>query len=161
MQEAKGLLQPYTNPPRAMELQWMKMYTSEAALKIPDRSIFVDARHDYCGTSEDLNTWWPKLRGNGILAGHDYLTAAEARPQDWSKCHDGSVHEGAVKGAVDDFATKHGLTVTVTWQEPMWSTWVMRKPSDNPCPPDQGKSPEPAPTVVEITQAYSETNPPA
>ena len=31
------------------------------------------ARHDYCGVKEDLETYWPKLRRGGILAGHDYL----------------------------------------------------------------------------------------
>ena len=27
--------------------------------------------------------WWPKLRPGGIMAGHDYMSAAEAGGQDW------------------------------------------------------------------------------
>lgn len=42
---------------------------------------------------EDLQTYWPKLRSGGILAGHDYLDAGEVaemskghpRPQDWTR----------------------------------------------------------------------------
>ena len=32
---------------------------------------------------EDLLLWWPKLRAGGIMAGHDYMSAAEAGEQDW------------------------------------------------------------------------------
>lgn len=31
-------------------------------------------------------------------------------------CADGSRHEGAVKGAVDEFAAAHGLSVLVTYK---------------------------------------------
>jgi hypothetical protein len=43
---------------------------------------------------------------------------------------DGSRNEGAVKGAVQDFATSHGLAVTVAYQEDgnPWKSWMMRKP---------------------------------
>ena len=39
--------------------------------------IYVDARYDYPGVKEDLETWWPKLKQGGIMAGDDYLTAKE------------------------------------------------------------------------------------
>ena len=61
------------------------------------------------------------------MAGHDYVS--DMGGQDWSKCMDGSVHNGAVKGAVLEFAMEKGLHVTVAWVEPhSWRTWVIRKP---------------------------------
>lgn len=74
--------------------------------------------NDYCGVASELGALWPKLRRGGLLAGHSYLTAAEAREvapaEDWATCGDGSRREGAVKGAVDDFAWRHGLTLAVS-----------------------------------------------
>jgi len=67
------------------------------------------------------------------MAGHDYMNAgAQALKdtnQDWSVCDDGSVHPGAVKGAVDEFALNNGLTVAVTYREPNWPSWLVVKPS--------------------------------
>lgn len=67
------------------------------------------------------------------MAGHDYMTAvtqAQRDPnQDWSICGDGSIHPGAVKGAVDEFATSHSLTVAVTYRQPDWPSWLMVKPT--------------------------------
>jgi hypothetical protein len=65
-----------------------------------------------------------------MLAGHDYLTAAEVRVidpgQDWSVCADGSRQESAVKGAVDEFAAAHGLQVQRTTKE-TWPSWFCFK----------------------------------
>lgn len=33
-----------------------------------------------------------------------------------------------MKGAVDEFAAAHGLSVLVTYNEPAFPTWVARKP---------------------------------
>jgi hypothetical protein len=109
----------------------MRMFTSEAAGKIADNSldfIYVDARHDYCGVMEDLIAWYPKLRIGGIFAGHDYLNADEVKrisaDQDWSLCQDGTVNRGAVKGAVQEFAAKIGVTkilqTSETWPSFYW-----------------------------------------
>jgi hypothetical protein len=48
--------------------------------------ICIDANHTYESVKEDILVWLPKLKKNGILAGHDYFT---------------SVHPG-VKKAVDE-----------------------------------------------------------
>ena len=45
----------------------------------------------------------------------------------------GTRNEGAVKGAVLDFAAGRGLTVAVTYAETVphhnpWATWLIRKP---------------------------------
>jgi len=34
--------------------------------------VFIDAAHDYESVKADINSWMPKLKLNGILAGHDY-----------------------------------------------------------------------------------------
>lgn len=120
-QETMKRLEPFKE-----KLRVFRMFTSEAAKKIPDESldyIYVDARHDYCGAKEDIELYWPKLRKGGLMAGHDYLVAEEVPGQDWAICQDGSRHPGAVKGAVDEFAAKNKLQVTVTYQENMVSKW--------------------------------------
>ncbi|KAI3438686.1 hypothetical protein D9Q98_001106 [Chlorella vulgaris] len=115
--------------------QFKRMYTTEAAKQIPDNSldyVYVDARHDYCGVMEDLQAYWPKLRSGGIFAGHDYIDAhyhaLKATNQDWSVCMDGTVNFGAVKGAVNEFAEAHGLTVVATVADGDWPSWLIRKP---------------------------------
>jgi len=125
------------------ELQIMRMWTTEAAPKVPDESIdfiYVDARHDYCGVKEDIEAWWPKLKTGGVMAGDDYLTAAEQLSlkggeydanDDWGICYDGSKHEGAVKAAVKKFAHAQGLAVYSTWKHDVtskekaaWPQWI-------------------------------------
>jgi hypothetical protein len=71
--------------------------------------IYVDARHDYQGVTQDLESWFPRLISGGIIAGHDYLTATEQSPLNhkshWEVNMDGSldITKRAVLGAVDDF----------------------------------------------------------
>ncbi len=46
-----------------------------ASKKFNDNSldfIFIDACHDYECVKEDLHVWYPKLKKDGIIAGHDY-----------------------------------------------------------------------------------------
>lgn len=99
--------------------------TINASYLIPDESldfVYVDARHDYCGTYDDIEAYWPKLKKGGIMAGHDYLLANQVKGQDWSLCQNGTRNEGAVKGAVDDFAAKRGIKVYSTREE--WKCWI-------------------------------------
>uniref|UniRef100_A0A7S4F8U5 Class I SAM-dependent methyltransferase n=1 Tax=Chrysotila carterae TaxID=13221 RepID=A0A7S4F8U5_CHRCT len=45
-------------------------YTSACVLTEADSYfdfIYVDARHDYLGVKEDLESWWPKLRPGGVI----------------------------------------------------------------------------------------------
>lgn len=116
------------------KLEVLRMYTTEAAVHIPDESldfIYVDARHDYCGVTEDLETYWPKLKAGGIFAGHDYYTYAEQNAtdpgQNWSVCGNGTIHAGSVRGAVDEFAAQHNLPVLKTGEH-AWYSWATRKP---------------------------------
>lgn len=49
--------------------------SAESAAHFEDASldfIFIDAAHDYDSVVKDLAAWYPKLKPNGIFAGHDY-----------------------------------------------------------------------------------------
>jgi predicted O-methyltransferase YrrM len=55
--------------------QIMKLYSVEAAPKIPDGSldfVFIDALHTYEAVKEDIAAWFSKIRPGGLLTGHDY-----------------------------------------------------------------------------------------
>ena len=114
------------------KLYFFPMLTSDAADFIPSQIdfIYIDARHDYCGASEDIRVWWPKLRPGGVMAGHDYLTNAEMKAltpwQDWSVCANGTVNPGAVKQAVPDFAQRERLKIWVSSDQ--WPSWLVQKP---------------------------------
>lgn len=118
LESCKYSLQKYDN-----KVVYLQNTTVNAAVFVEDLSvdfIYVDARHDYCGCKEDIEFWWPKLRMGGLMAGHDYLDGKEqqkysrGKDDDWRYCADGSFHEGCVKGAVNEFAQKHNLSVYTT-----------------------------------------------
>jgi hypothetical protein len=53
----------------------IKSNSVEAADQFEDESIdfvFIDASHEYEDVKNDINTWLPKVKKDGILAGHDY-----------------------------------------------------------------------------------------
>ena len=102
--------------------------------------IYVDARHDFKGVYEDLTNWWPKLKQNGIMAGHDYVTQDEGpqqSKQDWTLNYDGTIDltRTVVKGAVNKFAALHGLTITTSKEA--WPSWAAQKLPSNITPPHQ------------------------
>eukprot|EP00798_Chlamydomonas_sp_ICE-L_P000371 gene371-1759_t len=133
MQRAQANLKQYKHT-----TVFIKDFTSKAAAQIPDLVdfVYVDARHDYCGAMEDMETYWPKIRPGGIMAGHDYASAHQVHVvtrgvDKYSICINGTINHGAVRGAVDDFARKRGLQVSVTWGEPyIWKSWLIRKRPD-------------------------------
>jgi hypothetical protein len=109
-----------------------RMLSTEASKLFPKESIdfiYVDARHDYCAVMEDLMHYWPILKPGGIMSGHDYNENSEVRGQDWGLCADGTRHDMAVKGAVNDFFLKKGLTITVTYyRQNNFMSWIVKKP---------------------------------
>ncbi|CAB9530115.1 expressed unknown protein [Seminavis robusta] len=127
-QETQNRLSPWkhkTEYYRMMSVDAAK-YTAKQEMQVD--FVYVDARHDYCGCKEDIENYWPLIKPGGILAGHDFMHNDEVRPQDWSICSDGSIHPEAVKGAVMEFANKHGLPLHLTYREPKWNSWWMQKP---------------------------------
>ena len=128
MAKALSTLGPFRD-----KLEVCRNYTTVCATQYPDNFfdyVYVDARHDYKGVSEDLDAWWPKLKDGGIFSGHDYVTnddGPEQSGQDWSINYDGSIDKRAVKGAVDDFASRTNRQVVVTYRESGWNSWLIRK----------------------------------
>ena len=57
-------------------------YSPAPAKNYPDNSIdaiFIDGDHSYNAVSADIQAWMPKVKINGILAGHDYATFLDVR----------------------------------------------------------------------------------
>ena len=55
-----------------------RMTSLEAADLFLDNSIdfiFFDTDHSFTYVTKELNAWYPKVKMNGILAGHDYKTS--------------------------------------------------------------------------------------
>ena len=53
----------------------IKKFSLEASKEVPDGSldfVFVDANHEYQSVKEDMAAWYPKVRKQGLFAGHDY-----------------------------------------------------------------------------------------
>ena len=121
--------------PWGSKVEILRGYSTDMCHTIEDNSLdwcYIDARHDYKGCKEDIEAFWPKVRDGGVLSGHDYHTAQEIQAinsswGDWSICEDGTIHQGAVKGAVDDFAEEHGLQVLVSYWERDLFTWSIAK----------------------------------
>lgn len=85
-----------------------------AAKGIPAGSldfVFIDADHTYDAVQRDIETWWPKIRLEGILCGHDY-GGRRNRHGLWG-----------VNRAVDEFVARHDLALHV---EPGRVWWVSR-----------------------------------
>jgi len=52
----------------------IKSSSSDAAKELQDNSydfVFIDADHSMKAVLEDLDNYWPKIKNNGIIAGHD------------------------------------------------------------------------------------------
>lgn len=112
----------------------IKGASPEVASEFPDNFfdfVYLDARHDYTSVLTDMAAFWPKLRRDGILAGHDYRNYAKTYDgaQDWNVQPDGSKHpqQKAVRGAVEDFAALVQRQLFVTWEDPIWASWMLRK----------------------------------
>lgn len=87
--------------------------STEAAPSFPDGSldfVYIDAQHHYEAVVEDIETWFPKVRVGGVVAGHDYL--------------DGMVNGTlfGVKRAADEFAASKGfrLVASLELDYPSW-----------------------------------------
>jgi len=94
--------------------------------------IFLDGDHTEQGVALDLQTWWPKIKVGGMLAGHDYFDVE-------MDCGSGIISNFGVKTAVDRFVAENGLQLYIVeepndalqWlpaQElPQWASWYILK----------------------------------
>jgi hypothetical protein len=99
-------------------VQILRMDSLQAAAQFEDGFfdwIYIDADHHYEAVKADLNSWYPKLKNNGIIAGHDYLDGMF-----W-----GSLF--GVKSAVDEWAKINGLEVFIAPNPHHVPTWYCCK----------------------------------
>jgi len=76
-------------------------YSTQAAKLISDESldfVFIDADHHYEHVLEDIRVWFPKVKPQGLISGHDY--SMRKRNQ--------------VRKAVDAFIQEHPYEVNYT-----------------------------------------------
>jgi predicted O-methyltransferase YrrM len=82
----------------------LDLTSKDAATQFKDNTfdfIYIDGDHCEAAVKLDLESWWPKLRIGGTLAGHDYSI-------------------GSVKTVVDDFAKMMNIKIQVTGMEPTY-----------------------------------------
>lgn len=72
--------------------------------------VFVDADHTYDFVKRDIETWWPKVKSGGIMAGHDFTWLFPDGIQ-------------GVARAVWEFAYNNKLRFTVSN-----TSWIINKP---------------------------------
>jgi predicted O-methyltransferase YrrM len=80
----------------------VRQYSHLTAASMPDESIdfiYLDADHSYAAALLDLQSWLPKLKKQGIMAGHDYYAGCGVKP------------------AVDEFCARNGIEVHATTAE--------------------------------------------
>ncbi len=68
--------------------------------------IYIDAQHTYEAVKTDLESWYPKLKKNGLLFGDDYLLA-----------HDHTESKFGVVEAVNEFCENKNIEFFVTGLE--------------------------------------------
>lgn len=61
-----------------VDVNIIRMDSMSAAAEYDDESldfVFLDASHDFESVSEDIASWYPKVKANGVLAGDDVAWA--------------------------------------------------------------------------------------
>lgn len=56
-------------------INYHKLNSIEASKLYEDESldfVYIDASHEYVNMKNDLKYWYPKVKNNGVIAGHDY-----------------------------------------------------------------------------------------
>jgi hypothetical protein len=86
----------YITPIREFSIEAAKRFTNNSLA-----FVYLDASHDYENVKNDIDAWYPKIKKNGMLAGHDWQ------------------HPDVVK-AVTEFAEKNNLDI-LTWA----GTWYI------------------------------------
>jgi hypothetical protein len=131
-------MEPFRKKKPQLQIEVCRDFTSNCVKKFQGEQfdfVYVDARHDYKGVMIDLQEWWPLVKENGIMAGHDFVTQDEGPQQsnqNWTINFDGSVDhtKRVVRGAIVDFFSQensdHYRQVVVVYRED-WPSWYVRK----------------------------------
>jgi len=97
-----------------------RTFSAQAAEQFPDEYfdwLYIDGMHTYDAVLEDLRTYWPKLKPDGFLLGHDYANNEYSRRMEF----------GVVE-AVNQFVDETGCEFTALNVEP-FPTYVLSKDS--------------------------------
>jgi len=90
-----------------------RMSSEEASKLYSDNHfdfVYLDANHTYDGVKSDIQFWYPKVKRNGIISGHDYKTK-RIRP--------GVICE--VPRAVNEFVQEYSLELYISPERcPSW-----------------------------------------
>lgn len=100
----------------------IRKFSKDAARIFPDGYfdfVYLDAGHRYEDVMLDLKCWYPKVKVNGYIMGHDYLDCTM-----WESSLMPTVFE--VKSAVNGFALINNLIVTVI-PDNHYPSWYMKK----------------------------------
>lgn len=68
----------------------IKMESTEASSFFRDKSfdfLYIDGCHEFDSVNKDFSSWFPKVKDNGFIAGHDYFLPEEINEGNasWSK----------------------------------------------------------------------------
>jgi len=78
--------------------------------------IYIDADHSYEAVLSDLNNWYPKLKSNGIMSGHDWNPNPDIEEFDMF----------GVEKALDEFSKNKNIDLNLT-NEQFYKSWFFKK----------------------------------
>lgn len=98
----------------------LRMSSLAAAPLFEDASldyVYIDGNHSHDAVQADLEAWWPKLKADGLLLGHDYANHFAAR------------HAGfGVVEAVNEFVVaRNAAFVAITNENYPYPTFILAK----------------------------------
>ena len=88
--------------------------SQEASKMFEERSldfVYIDASHGYESISNDIKLWWPKIKAQGILSGHDYM----------------DVDDYGVIRAVDEHCESENIKPRITRDVDNYPSWIIIK----------------------------------
>lgn len=103
--------------------------------------VYIDANHTYESVKEDINLWYPKVKINGIVAGHDFIDLPTFNQENYdqgiknlpiymwnTENPDVQTYAGmfGVNPAVEEFCKDHNYNFNVT-KEWLGTWWFIKK----------------------------------
>lgn len=86
-------------------ITWYIMDSQEASREIQDNSldfVYIDASHTYRDCYMDIRVWYPKIKPEGVLCGHDFFS------------------EPGTRQAVCEFVKDNNLELHAKWADDWW-----------------------------------------
>ena len=95
--------------------------------------VYIDANHAYEYVKQDIESWYPKVKSDGYLMGHDYIKMdwykdpkfQPNKKDKWIWCDGQYIGTFGVNPAVNEFCTKYGYIPNFTNE--WYSTWIIKK----------------------------------